>query len=80
MGDWLGTGRISSRKRVYLPYAEAHAFVRKLGLNNIKEWREWAKSTRRPDNIPMTPQTVYKDKGWISYGDWLGNGKGAREF
>lgn len=26
----------------------------------------------RPNNIPANPSQVYKDKGWTSWGDWLG--------
>ena len=27
-----------------------------------------------PSDIPASPDNVYKDKGWISWGDWLGTG------
>jgi len=30
MGDWLGTGRIASRKMKFLPFEEAKEYVRKL--------------------------------------------------
>jgi hypothetical protein len=78
MGDWLGTGRIAYTNKVYLPFNEAREFVRKLRLKNFNEWREWAKSTKRPDNIPISPHYKYRNKGWIGYGDWLGTGRIAR--
>ena len=28
----------------------------------------------KPKNIPAGAQNVYKNKGWISWGDFLGNG------
>jgi len=74
MGDWLGTGSISSRKRTYLPFVEARIFVRKLKLKNFKEWMEYCKSGKRPNNIPSGPCQIYKNKGWKSNGDWLGTG------
>ncbi len=70
-GDWLGTG---NRKGGYRPFEEARAFVRKLGLKDYPEWRAWAKTNARPDDIPATPNEVYIDSGWISIGDWLGTG------
>ena len=27
----------------------------------------------KPDEIPSTPNMVYKNDGWISVPDWLGN-------
>ena len=65
--DWLGTGR--------LPFGEANDFVRSLGLKNAKEWRTYCASGKRPLNIPANPNTVYADKGWKSWNDWLGTGR-----
>ena len=31
-GDWLGTGKIATQHRIYLPYEEAHKFVHDLGF------------------------------------------------
>jgi len=76
-GDWLGTGSVASFNRVYLPFEEARTFARKLQLQNIKEWIFWAKGETRPENIPVTPANIYKDDGWISWGDWLGSGSVA---
>src|SRR6266566_627155 len=36
-GDWLDTGNVAPRNGVYLPFAEARAFVHQLGLKNQKE-------------------------------------------
>ena len=48
--------------------------MRKLQLKGQKDWREFMKSGNKPDNIPTSPQTVYKNCGWINLGDWLGTG------
>lgn len=74
MGDWLGTGRIANQNKIYRPFQEARAFVHRLGLKNQADWRAWAKSDTHPDDIPAYPEGVYKDEGWISWGDWLGTG------
>ena len=73
-GDWLGTGRIASQKMIYRPFDEARAFVRKIGLGNLAAWKSWSKSGERPNDIPVNPAGVYKHKGWINWGDWLGTG------
>ncbi len=74
MGDWIGTGTVAVFNRVYLSFEESRDFSRKLQLRNKNEWADWAKSDSKPENIPANPRQVYKDKGWIGWGDWLGNG------
>lgn len=54
----------------FLPFEEARAIVRGLGLKNQKEWCVWSKT--RPSNIPSSP---YTHKEWVSWGDWLGTGR-----
>jgi hypothetical protein len=63
-----------SKKRDWMPFKEARAFVRKLNLKNSSDWIGYADSGNLPDNIPVTPKSVYKDKGWKGLGDWLGTG------
>ena len=73
--DWLGSeGRVLAKDM--LPFAAGRAYVRKLELENQKEFWAWSKSGQRPSNIPGNPNKVYRGDGWISYRDWLGNGKG----
>jgi len=45
-----------------------------LGLKKQKDWLEYYKSGDKPDDIPTSPDRTYKDKGWVSMGDWLGTG------
>ena len=74
-GDWLGTGVVASSKKSYLSFEEARSFVHKLKLESEKDWKEYCKSGKKPENIPNTPRDVYLDKGWKGSGDWLGTGK-----
>lgn len=76
IGDWLGSGRVANQNRIYRPFEEARSFARGLGLKNSKEWASWYKTDARPKDIPSAPAMVYRDKGWINWGDWLGHGKG----
>ena len=79
-GDWLGTGTIATLLREYRHFEEAREYVRRLGLENYKEWRRYCigqlpEKGIRPDDIPTHPNTTYKNKGWLSLGDWLGTGR-----
>ena len=56
----------------YRSFEEARAYARQLQLKNQTEWRNWAKTEEKPDDIPAQPAHVYKDKGWSSWGEWLG--------
>jgi hypothetical protein len=69
--DWLGNGKRMSGWR---SFKEARTFVRKLGLKSQAEWRAYSKSEKRPDDIPAGPYHMYS-ADWISWGDWLGNGR-----
>ena len=74
MGDWLGTGTVANRGMHFRPFLKARAFARSLALKNQKEWHAFAKSTRKPKDIPYSPATAYAVTGWTGYGDWLGTG------
>ena len=77
MGDWLGTGSIAPQNRVYLSFKEAREFARSLNLKNFTEWIEYCRFGKdgmsRPNDIPAIPGRTYKNDGWISIPDWLGN-------
>jgi hypothetical protein len=67
---------VQAAKRSFLPFKEARALVREVGLGSQKEWLEWCRDAPRPSNVPSNPQRTYKDKGWVSWADWLGYGEG----
>jgi hypothetical protein len=91
-GNFLGTGTVKPGKMQYMSFNDSREFVRKLGLKNSKEWQKYCVSGDRPNNINTNPSVVFKEKGWINWGDWLGTGavdpkkikfrslKEAREF
>ena len=77
-GAFLGTGWTTGRS--WQPYAKARAFVRALGLKSQDDWRAYCRGERpglppRPSEIPSSPWSVYKQKGWVGFGDWLGTGR-----
>ena len=69
-GDFLGTRNIG--KGNWISFVEARKFTRALGLNSFTDWRNFASSYKRPQNIPAKPNVIYKNKGWISFSDFLG--------
>jgi superfamily II DNA or RNA helicase len=74
LGDWFGTGTVSNRDRKFRPFRQARAFVRRLGLKSQPEWFAYCTSGNCPPDIPSNPHRTYRDRGWASFGDWLGTG------
>ena len=71
MGDWLGTGNISSKsKSKMLSFYQAREFARNLGLASYTEWTKYRKSGKRPSNIPANPNKAYSE--FQGYPDFLG--------
>jgi superfamily II DNA or RNA helicase len=75
LGDWLGTKRVATQLRRYRLFEEARAYVRGLGLKSFPKWLAYCKSGGKPDDIPANPNNVYRHKGWVGWGDWLGTGR-----
>jgi hypothetical protein len=63
--DWLGLPAEGPPR--FLPFQEARAFVRNLGLHSSNEWEDWRMSGKRPSNIPSHPKDVYEKTG-----EWAG--------
>jgi superfamily II DNA or RNA helicase len=67
---WKSVGRANRR-----PFEAAREYVRGLGLKSQSKWYEYARSGRKPEDIPRNPSQVYAHKGWTNWGDWLGTGR-----
>jgi superfamily II DNA or RNA helicase len=74
LGDWLGTGRVSNAERHLRSFKKARVFARRLKLKSIFEWRDYCKSGKKPDDIPVNADRTYAKAGWSGWGDWLGTG------
>jgi superfamily II DNA or RNA helicase len=64
-------------KLSWRPFEEGRNFARGLNFKNVKEWQEYCAGKIkgkpiRPDDIPAIPPRIYQDKGWKTWGDWLG--------
>lgn len=64
---WEKLSRLS-----FLPFEEAREIVKTYGLKSFTEWRHFSKTDKKPLTIPANPTSVYKNEGWVSWGDWLG--------
>jgi hypothetical protein len=68
MGDWFGTGIISSSilSKNYLPLVEARKksreLAKKYNLKTFEDWKKAKKEGKIPDNIPMYPDRIYSKK------------------
>ncbi len=71
-GDFLGTDFVANSRRKFLPYNEARAYARTLGFKSSTQWIKWIKEGEKPANVPVNPRTVYFEKGWTCWEDFLG--------
>ena len=69
--DWLGTK--PGWDGTYLSFLEAKKFAQKLNFRKRAEWELFIKTKSKPFNIPKHPWSVYKNKGWKGWDDFLGN-------
>jgi len=61
--DWLGTD--------FRSFESARKFTRTLKFNRFDEWKTYCKSAKKPEDIPVYPNSAYKNK-WTNWEDWLG--------
>lgn len=76
----MENGNKKKRNSKFLDYEEARAYVLTLGIKNQAEWRAYCRSGQRTPFIPCDPSATYRDKGWMSYGEWLGTKRIANQF
>ncbi len=70
--DFLGSNNpFPCVKRSFRPFAEARSFVHQLGLTKKGEYFEYAKSSKKPADIPSRPDLIYRDD-WFTWRDFIG--------
>ena len=65
---------IQMPRRKYRSFEEARLYVQTLKIKNQVEWFKYYRSRDKPPDIPSAAPKVYRDKGEISWGYWLGTG------
>ncbi len=71
--EWESWPSFLGTKKEWMPYQEAKAYIQSLGIKSKREYKEWSKSGDRPEDIPSSPESVYKEEweGWrIFLGTW----------
>ena len=71
-GHFFSTGRVANYKKNYRKFEEARKYARGLKLSSAGAWRKHCKEKTIPNDISKSPHNTYKNKGWVSWGDWLG--------
>ena len=62
-----------SLKGDYIPYSEARNIIRSLKIKQVRDWNKYCKTGKsRRIKIPTHPHITYKNKGWVSWMEWLG--------
>jgi len=75
MPNFLGYSSNRGKNRNTLTYEEAQKICVKLKILSANDYRNKKKQGILPSNIPSVPNSLFKNKGWISWGDFLGTGK-----
>jgi hypothetical protein len=73
-GDFFGTGKIANYNVKWRDYEVAKILIHTLNLKSASQYRIEHRLDKLPKDIPSSPNTSYKNKGWVSWGDWLGTG------
>ena len=54
-------------------YQDAKKYVHKLKFSGKSQYANWAKTEKRPKDIPAAPRNAYLRLGsWMTWGDYLG--------
>ena len=76
LADFLGLVNYVPVNKNKRSFSEARKFCRMLKLKSTKEWRAYVEGKIKghdkiPSDLPSQPHTYYKNKGWVSYPDFL---------
>ncbi len=67
-GDYTGSGRLQKK---FVDYYEAKKYCLEKKIVTKDQWVKHIKRNEKPIYIPSRPDATYKNKGWISWGDFF---------
>jgi hypothetical protein len=70
--EWKGWGDFLGGRDGWRSFAEAREYAHSLGFKSMREWQAFAKSDKRPADVPATPNGAYARTGWTGWGNFLG--------
>ncbi|MDO9231630.1 MAG: integrase repeat-containing protein [bacterium] len=73
--DFLNKEREKQKSEQLFSFDEARNKARELKFTSSQDYQDGYKKAL---GLPRNPNTVYKDKGWIDWGDFLGTGREMR--
>jgi hypothetical protein len=66
------TGEITIARNSMMSYKDSEFYVKSLNIKSREKLFNFWKINGRPIGIPFRPDSVYKNKGWVSWSKWLG--------
>lgn len=74
--DFLSTKKAKEIRKSYRSFEQARNFARALRLGREDNWKLYVEGKmsdreKLPVDVPANPDDFYKDKGWVSWSDWL---------
>ncbi len=74
--DFLGSAErfheSKQKRKQWRSFPETRQLAHSLNLWKIEDWKEWAATSARPDDVPEKPDYVYRNEGWAGWRDFLG--------
>lgn len=70
-GDYTGTGTLHNSQKKFVDYFEAKKYCLEKKIVTKNQWVQHIKRNEKPIYIPSRPDATYKNKGWISWGDFF---------
>lgn len=77
-GEYLETGNIMNKDKIFPSFNEAREIVQNYNIKSNKEWRIFSKQECKTLKLHTAPDQFYKNKGWISWMDFLGKNKNKK--
>jgi superfamily II DNA or RNA helicase len=71
-GDFLGTGTVAHINKEFISFEKLKNLVKNHGVKTQSEWYRFYKGLQDKSGIPFNPQSIYKQKGWKNWADFLG--------
>lgn len=56
----------------HVTYKESQKYVQTLGIKSRRQWQEYYRNNKIPNDIPIDPVSIYRNSGWENFKEWLG--------